>query len=95
MGLIHAGIQLREKNKPHGRQSQPRFGQRRVNGQVTEFKKEQKTIQSVKQMWSQGLSLRQIAKNLSALGVATKCNGKKWHPEMVRRILLNLDPTDN
>lgn len=94
MGLIHAGIPLRERSQPHGRQSQVKFGQRRVNGQVMEFKKEQKIIQSAKQMLTQGLSLRQIAKNLSAMGVPTKCNGKKWHPEMVRRILESIQVTD-
>jgi hypothetical protein len=87
MGLINAGIQLRESSKPHGRQSQVKYGQRRVNGRVVDYKKEQKIILSAQQMWAQGLSLRQIAKNLSAMGVSTKCNGKKWHPEMVRRML--------
>jgi hypothetical protein len=87
MGLIHAGIQLRESGKPHGRQSQAKYGQRRENGKVVDYKKEQKIIVSARQMWEQGLSLRQIAKNLSAMGVPTKCNGKKWHPEMIRRVL--------
>lgn len=86
-GLINAGIELRESNKPHGRQSQVKYGQRRVNGKVVDFKMEQKIIVSAQQMWTQGLSLRQIAKNLSSMGIPTKCNGKKWHPEMVRRLL--------
>ncbi len=87
IGLINAGIQLREAGKPHGRQSQAKYGQHRVSGKVIDYKKEQKIIVSAQQMWEQGLSLRQIAKNLSAMGVPTKCNGKKWHPEMVRRLL--------
>ena len=86
MGLINAGIPLREAHKPHSRQSQPKYGQRRLNGKMAEYKVEQKIINAVVQMREQGLSLRQIAKNLSAMGIPTKCNGKKWHPEMVKRI---------
>jgi hypothetical protein len=87
MGLINAGIPLREAHKPHGRQSQPKYGQRKTNGNIIEYKLEQKIIRSVTQMLEQGLSLRQIAKNLSAMGVPTKCNGQKWHPQMVKRLL--------
>ena len=87
MGLINAGIPLREACKPHGRQSQPKFGERRLNGMVVEYKQEQKVIRAAIQMQEQGLSLRQIAKNLSTMGIPTKCDGKKWHPEMVKRIL--------
>ncbi len=86
-GLIAAGIPLRGAHQPHGRQSQAQYGERRVNGKVVEYKVEQKVITAVKQMREQGLSLRQIAKNLSAMGVPTKCAGKKWHPEMVKRVL--------
>lgn len=87
MGLIKAGIPLREACLPHGRQSQPKYGQRKLKGNVVEYKLEQKIINAVAQMSEQGLSLRQIAKNLSAMGVPTKCDGKKWHPEMVKRLL--------
>jgi hypothetical protein len=87
MGLIKAGITLREVCKPHGRQSQPKYGQRKLKGNVVAYKLEQKIIRTAAQMSEQGLSLRQIAKNLSAMGVPTKCNGKKWHPEMVKRLL--------
>ena len=51
------------------------------------FKQEQKIILAVMHMREQGLSLREIAKNLSAMGVPTKCDGQKWHPEIVKRIL--------
>lgn len=86
-GLISAGIRLREACKPHGRQAQPKYGQRKVNESVDEYKREQKIIKAVAQMRDQGLSLRQIAKNMSAMVVPTKCNGTKWHPEMVKRLL--------
>ncbi|OYZ13513.1 MAG: hypothetical protein B7Y39_17525 [Bdellovibrio sp. 28-41-41] len=35
-----------------------------------------------------GLALRQICEFLSSIGVPTKRRGQRWHPEMVRRILL-------
>ena len=57
-GLINAGILLQEASKPHGRQSQPKFGERRVNGKAVEYKLEQKVINAVIQMREQGLSLR-------------------------------------
>jgi len=86
-GLINCGIPLREPHQPHGRQSQPRYGQKRQNGGVIAFKAEQKVMNAAKGMKKQGLSLRQIAENLSAIGIPTKCNGHKWHPQMVKRIL--------
>lgn len=87
MGLINAGIRLREAHKPHGRQSQAKYGQRKVKGSLVEFKQEQKIINAVLLMRKQGLSLRQIAKTLSAMGVPTKCDSTRWHPEMVKRLL--------
>jgi hypothetical protein len=78
---------LRSHNQPHGPQSQLKYGERRINGRMTEFKKEQRIIATVQEMIKLGLSLRQIAKNLSLMGIPTKCNGKKWHPEMVKRIV--------
>ena len=48
---------------------------------------ESRVIKAVDELRSQGLSLRQIAKFLDQIGVPTKCRGKKWHPEMVKRLL--------
>lgn len=87
VGLINAGIELREACKPHGRPSQIRYGKKIIKGKVVEYQAEIKVVTAVRQMRAQGLSLREIAENLSAIGVPTKCNGKKWHPEMVKRIL--------
>lgn len=86
-GLMDDNIPLRASGKPHGRQSQTKYGQRRINGMAASFMKEQKIIVAVRQMREQGLSLRLIAKNLSSMGIPTKCNGVQWHPEMVKRIL--------
>jgi hypothetical protein len=44
-------------------------------------------VNSIKQMKAEGLSLRAIARCLDLMKVPTKMRGKKWHPEMVKRIL--------
>ena len=78
---------VREKSKPHGRQSQIRFGKRLVKGKIKKYCIEQHVIKVVKEMGTQGLSLRQIAKNMSYMKIPTKENGRKWHPQMIKRIL--------
>lgn len=86
-GLIDAGIKLREPHRPHGRPSQPRYGERIVHGQARPHLAEQRTINAVRDLREQGLTLRQIARFLDQIGAPTKCRGRKWHPEMVSRIL--------
>jgi hypothetical protein len=87
-GLKKAGIKIREPHVPHnGRQSQPRFGQWRIKGKVIELKIEQRVIDAIREMNGNGLSLRAISRCLAKMQIATKCRGKKWHPEMVKRIL--------
>ena len=39
-------------------------------------------------MKQEGLGLRAIARCLEQMKVPTKSQGKKWHPEMVKRILV-------
>lgn len=85
--LIRFNIPLREPHKPHGRQAQPRYGQKIVRDQVVSHKAEQRAVAAILEMSAQGLSLRQIAKVLNQMKVPTKCRGKSWHPEMVKRIL--------
>ena len=48
---------------------------------------EQRVIKMVKDFREDGLSLRRIAKLLTKFGVPTKNHAKKWHPEMIRRLL--------
>ncbi|PIU01301.1 MAG: hypothetical protein COT74_02020 [Bdellovibrionales bacterium CG10_big_fil_rev_8_21_14_0_10_45_34] len=86
-GLERYQIPIREKSRHHGNPSQPRYGQKVVKGRSTEFKAEQRVITAIQEMKAQGLSLRQIAKVLDQMGISTKCRGKKWHPEMVKRVL--------
>lgn len=92
-GLLRAGVQLREHGKPHGRPSQPKFGKRLQGEREVDHKGEQKVVGVVRELRAQGLTLRQVAQTLSQLGVPTKCRGKGWHPEMVRRVLVAADAT--
>ena len=66
-------------------------------GRAVEHKTEQRVVDAIRDMKDQGLGLRQIARNLSKLGISTKCNGVRWHPEMVKRILASntsIDPAE-
>lgn len=85
--LARFGIPVREPHQPHGHPSQPRYGKRSRKNLLVDFRAEAKIVLIIKDLKAQGFSLRKIAKILNATGVATKCHGKSWHPEMVRRIL--------
>jgi predicted DNA-binding protein YlxM (UPF0122 family) len=87
-GLKRCNIQTRKSSEPHGRLSQDRFGQKSLKGKVTIDRSEQRVINAILSLHSEGLSLRQIAKTLSSLKFPTKCNGQNWHPQMVKRILI-------
>ena len=87
MALHEHGIPLRKQSLPHGKPSQIKYGKKIIKGKLQDSISEQRIIKTIKEMKSQGLSLRQIAKNLSTMKIPTKENGKKWHPEMIRRIL--------
>lgn len=80
-------IPIREPHLPHGRQSQTKYGDKRFKGLVTSFKKEEETAKAIKDMADKGLSLREICKILTTMKIPTKNKHRKWHPEMLRRIL--------
>jgi hypothetical protein len=54
---------------------------------VTEHKAETRVVAAIREMKANGLDLRAIARCLDEMKIPTKRQGKKWHPEMVRRIL--------
>lgn len=85
--ILRQGIQIREKSQHHGRPAQPKFGLRLTRNKLVEHKAEQRVVDSIIQMKAEGLSLRAIARCLDQMKVPTKSQGKKWHPEMVKRIL--------
>jgi hypothetical protein len=81
---------------PHnGRKSQRRYGEQLIKGRTIEFKQEQSVVDAVKEMKSNGMSLRQIASTLTTMKIPTKLTGQKWHPMMVSRIIQgNLEDTN-
>jgi hypothetical protein len=85
--LRYFEIPLRAANQPHGRPSQPKFGSRIQHGSVTTHLGERRVINAIQELRGQGLTLRQIARFLSQAGVPTKCRGKRWHPQMIKRVL--------
>lgn len=85
--ILRQGIPLREKSQHHGRPAQLKFGQRVIKDNLIEHKTEQRAVESIRQMKAEGLSLRAISRCLDQMKVPTKMRGKKWHPEMVKRIL--------
>jgi hypothetical protein len=93
--LIRFGISLREAHLPHGNPAQPKFGEKKRQGKLVTHLAEKRVIEAVIDMRKQHMSLRQIAKFLTKIGVPTKRRGVSWHPEMVKRLLSSLDqPTD-
>lgn len=85
--LERFGIPLREPHKPHGRPAQMRYGKQIRQGKVFPHYGEERVIEAIKEMRKQNMSLRQIASVLSKTKVPTKGCGKRWHPQMVKRIL--------
>lgn len=84
-------IPTREQHLPHGRNSQPRFGKKYWQGKLISDKIELKVIRAILDYKKQGMGLRQTARMLNNLNIATKCKSSKWHPEMVRRIIKHVE----
>ena len=59
-----------------------------MNGQVITHKAEQRTIETIKHMYSkEGLHPRVIARLLDSMKIPTKHRGKGWHHHTVITIL--------
>ena len=87
--LRHFEIPIREPHLPHGRHSQTRYGERRFKEKTAPFKKEERVVKTITELAKEGLSYRRICEILTNMKVPTKNKGRKWHPEMIRRILRN------
>ena len=70
-----------------GRPAQPRFDLSYRRQALINYKPEQRVIDTIVELKSQGMSLRQIARTLSKLKIPTKLSGVAWHPMMVKRVL--------
>ena len=80
------GIHENSPNKGHGIKGQIPFGYNYKNGRVEKNEEEQEIIRVIKQLKSNGFSLRGIAKELNKRLIPTKNNGI-WHANTVRKIL--------
>jgi len=80
-------IELREAHQHHGNPAETRYGKRKWGSRQIDHAAEQKVIEAVIEMKKASMGLRQIARTLTSMGIQTKCQGKRWHPEMVRRII--------
>ncbi len=87
MGLVEHGIKRKRRGSLGSKVAQVPYGYRRLNGALVPHLVEQRVIQSVKKMSSDGLSYRKICDFLTSVGVPTKNKGRGWQPEMIRRIL--------
>ena len=85
--LHESGISVREPHLHHGHISQPRFGDKIRKEKVVPHQTEQRVIAAAMSLKAEGLSLRKIAAVLDQMKIPTKEQGRKWHPEMVRRVL--------
>ena len=63
------------------------YGKRRVGGKTIDHKAELRTIATIKQMYSEGVSTSAIARFLNTMKIPTKQQGKGWHQNTVAKIL--------
>ena len=86
--LIRFGIPLRSRcQNPHRLHNLP-FGKKLVKSRVVDHEREKEVIRSILTMRADGLSNGAIARILTAMKTPTKKCRSKWHPELVRQILI-------
>jgi len=84
--LKGAVVRLRAAGQGHGNPSQLRFGYQKYKGEVVYHMGEQQVISAIKDLKSEGMTLRQIAQRMTALRIPSKNGKTKWHPMMIKRI---------
>ena len=63
------------------------YGKRRVSGKTIDHKGEQRTIATIRQMYSEDNGTNAIARFLNTMKIPTKQQGKGWHNYTVAEIL--------
>ncbi len=63
------------------------YGKRKVCSRAIEHKAELRTIATIKQMYSEGVGTRAIARFLDTMKIPTKQQGKGWHHHTITQIL--------
>ena len=82
--LMRYKIPLRD---PHKYSRWYTYGKRKVSGKTIAHKGELRTITTIKQMYSEGLSASAIARLLDTMKIPTKQQGKGWHHHTITQIL--------
>ena len=85
--LKEFNITTRAPHLPHGRLSQTKYGMKLQKGTLKPLKKEMRVIALIKKLHAKKLSYRNICEILINMGISTKNKSRKWHPEMIRRII--------
>ena len=83
--LLKHNIPLRKRSECRG--SRLAYGKRRVGGKITDHKAELRTLATIKQMYSEGISTNAIARFLNTMKLPTKQQGKSWHGNTIIKIL--------
>ena len=84
--LLRYGMPLREPNKYH-KDHWRIYGKRRASGKAVDHKGQLRAIATIKQMYSEGVSITAIARYLDTMKIPTKRQGKGWDHSTVALIL--------
>ena len=84
--LLKYNIPLRKRSERYSSRCLT-YGKRRVSCKVVDHKGELRTIDTIKQMYSEGLSVSAIARFFNTMKVPTKQQGKGWHHHTIAQIL--------
>ena len=84
--LIRYNIPLRETSDYRGSKWYA-YGKRRVGSKIIDHKGELRTLATIRQMYSEGVSVSSIARFLNTMKLPTKQRGKRWHHYTITQIL--------
>jgi len=82
------GIPLREDTKVQRQRVRPPFGFKLYQRKQVPDPEQQKTVSLILSLREKGMSTPEIAGILTEMKIPTKQWKQKWHPEMVRRIVM-------
>ena len=83
--LLKHNIPLRQPYKRYNKWYA--YGKQQVGGKTIDHKGEQRTIATIKQIYSAGVSTSAIARFLNTMKIPTKQQGKGWHQNTIAKIL--------
>lgn len=65
----------------------PSYGRKWRKGKMVSQPDEARVVRQIRKLRGQGLSFREIAEALNALGIPTKTKSSRWHGRTVQRVL--------